>query len=637
MKRRGPEIEVDSFAGAGGASLGIARATGRSPAIAINHDEMALMVHSINHPDTRHVLEDVWKANLRKLVGRQRVGLLWCSPDCTDHSRAKGDKPIRDGDAIRSLAWVICKWAAQVRPRVIILENVREYEEWSPLVPQWICKECGWKGSEGQATLVRTRRKCPRCDSRNLKQTEKKMRDPNRKGLIFKRWVGRLRNLGYHAEWKNLDAADFGDPTHRKRLFLVARRDGEFIFWPEPTHGTEKRSKSKRSSIEVPAVHTRKPYRTAAECIDFSLPCPSIFGRKRPIVFNTQRRIAMGCKRYVLENPNPFIVQCNHSGEDFRGQSINEPLPTITKKHGYGLVTPFLSKFHGQKGDESRCRPCDEPINTIDTQNRFALVAPSMVNIERSYGSDEFRGQSVEDPLGTITAYPKGGKHALVSAFLSQFYGNSIGQGVDQPAPTILKQNHSALASVWIAKHYGGVVGHDPNRPLGTITKVDHHSVVSAYLARFHCGEKQWNGVDEPLGTITSKGNKFGLVYAFMVKYYGTAFAAPLDEPMHTQTQRHRFGLVTIEVTADIVEPAVAVFVNGYGWCVITDIGLRMLTPRELARCQGFPDDYQLRGPIYKQVEMIGNSVAPSVAEAVVAANYKPRIITKRRRAPAHA
>lgn len=580
--------------------------------------------------------------------------------NCTDHSRAKGDRPIRKH--IRSLAWVVCKWASQVKPRIIILENVREFAEWGPLVPQWTCSACDWKGTEGQSVLVRRRRRCPRCESLRLVETTNQIRDPARKGLIFKRWVGRLRNLGYRVEWKNLDAADYGAPTHRKRLFLIARRDGQFIFWPEPTHADLRKPTKKTKKLEAPAIHTLKPYRTAAECIDWNIPCPSIFDRKKPLKPNTERRIALGCKRYVLENPNPYLVMCNHGGEDFRGQAIDFPLNTVTGKHGFGVVTPYLSKYHGQKADESRCHSVDDPFQTLDTQNRFAVVAPSIVNIERS--ASEYRGQSADAPLNTITANPKGGKHALAAMFLSQYFGNSVGQGVNQPAPTCLEQNHTALTAVHIAKHYGGVVGHDVNRPIGTVTAVDHHSlaathlvkfrgdsdgrpldlpmptitsgsgaarpagaahalgIASAYLARFHNGQKAWDAVDVPLGTVTSQGNKFGLCYAFLVKYFGTAVARPLDEPLDTQTGKHRFALVTVEISQGNYEPAVAVFVNGIGWCCIADIGLRMLTPRELARAQGFPDTYELRGPIYRQVAMIGNSVSPVMSKALVEANY---------------
>ncbi|MFA5266220.1 MAG: DNA cytosine methyltransferase, partial [Opitutaceae bacterium] len=279
MDAKTREIIVDSFAGGGGASLGIAWATGRAPDIAINHDAAALAMHAKNHPDTLHVQEDVWKADLRQLVGGRPVGLLWASPDCRHFSRAKGDKPV--SPSIRSLAWVCVRWATQVRPRCIMLENVREFAEWGPLVPAFRCAECAWRGTEGQAKLARTRRRCPRCNSLRLKQTDQWLVNPDKKGLTFRRWLGRLRNLGYAVQYKTLDAADFGAPTHRRRLFLIARCDGRPIEWPEHTHGDPKKLG------DMPLFTKLKPWRTAAECIDWSIPCRSIFDRKTPLKENS--------------------------------------------------------------------------------------------------------------------------------------------------------------------------------------------------------------------------------------------------------------------------------------------------------------------------------------------------------------
>ena len=472
MSNRREEIIVDSFAGGGGASLGIAWAMGRSPDIAINHDAAALAMHAKNHPDTVHVQEDVWKADLRKLVGGRKVGLLWASPDCRHFSRAKGDAPV--SPSIRSLAWVCVRWALQVRPRVIMLENVREFADWGPLLPAFQCAECGWRGTEGQAKLARTRRRCPRCNSVRLKQTDKWLVNPDKKGLTFRRWLGRLRNLGYAIQWKNLDAADFGAPTHRRRLFLIARCDGQPIEWPEHTHGNPLKLDN------MPLFTKLQPWRTAAECIDWSIPCRSIFDRNTPLKENTLRRVAMGLKRYVLEAVQPFIVCCNH----------------------------------------------------------------------------------------------------------------------------------------------GGVVGHEMERPLGTITKVDHHALVMAYLARFSHGEKQWNGVSEPLCTVTSQGNKFGLVYAFLTKYYGTSIGQGLHDPLGTVTANQHFGLVLVRLESGEIEPAVVLDVPGIGLMAIADIGLRMLTPRELAKAQGFPDTYLLTGSIANQVARIGNSVCPIMPQRLIEANY---------------
>jgi len=490
------ELIIDSFAGGGGASLGIAWATGRAPDVAIDHDADALAMHAANHPATLHVAEDVWRADLQRLTGGRPVGLLWASPDCRHFSRAKGGRPVKNN--IRGLAWVVCKWARAIRPRVIVLENVSEFEQWGPIVPAWRCRACDWRGTEGQAVLARVRRRCPRCNSLRLGASEDLIADPERKGLTFRRWVARLRNLGYVVAWRTRNAADYGAPTHRRRLFVVARRDGEPIVWPEPTHAAADKLDA------MPPFGRPKPYRTAAEIIDWSLPCPSIFDRPRPLAEKTLRRIAIGLRRYVLENPSPYIVH---------GQPLDRPLGTVTGHHGYGL---YLAKYHAAKGGEDRCRPVDEPINTLDTQNRFAMVA----------------------------------------AMLTKFYGREVGHGLD--------------------------------RPIGTVTTIDHH----------------------------------GLVYAFLVKYFGTAIGQAVERPLGTQTGKHRFGVVQVEVEPGQHEPAVAVEVAGVGPCVIADIGLRMLTPRELARAQGFPDTYELTGTKSNQVARIGNSVPPALAQAMVAANY---------------
>jgi DNA (cytosine-5)-methyltransferase 1 len=312
------EIIVDTFAGGGGASDGISQALGREVDVAINHDEAAIRMHEANHPKTKHYIEDVWKAAPRMVTGGRPVGLLWASPDCKHFSRAKGGKPVSKN--IRSLAWVVCRWAAEAQPRIIILENVREFADWGPLVPRWACADCPWKGTEGQAKLAqpRHRRRCPECESSRLSEEAGTLiPDPKRKGLTFRRFTGRLRNLGYEVDHKVLNAADYGAPTHRRRLFLVARRDGKAIRWPEPTHGDPKKLKDDMLGL--------KPYRTAAECIDWSLPCPSIFDRKKPLADATLRRIAHGIKRYVLDNPKPFIVPMT-------GPRAEEPMQTVRRR-----------------------------------------------------------------------------------------------------------------------------------------------------------------------------------------------------------------------------------------------------------------------------------------------------------------
>lgn len=524
------DLIVDSFAGGGGASLGIAWALGRAPDIAINHDEAALAMHEANHPSTKHVREDVWKARLAELTRGRKVGLLWASPDCRHFSRSKGAQPVKK--EIRSLAWIVCRWAKEIKPRVIILENVREFGEWGPLVPRYACRQCDWKGTEGQAKLARVHIRCPRCNAPRLKQLDEQFPDPARKGLTFKRWIGQLRSQGYKVEWKVLNAADFGAPTHRRRLFVIARRDGLPITWPEPTHGDPKKLD------ETPLFSRLAPWRTAAECIDWDVPCPSIFDRKKPLKEATMRRIAMGIKRYVLESAEPFIVPMTHKGNR-RTPGMDEPLPTITtaKRGELGLVVPIL--------------------------------------VEAAHGANGRWGDGLKDlhaPMGTNTG-----------------------------------SNNFALASAFIVKHFGGQVGVPMDTPLPTTTmRATQNQVVAANLVHMNHGEKQWTSADEPLRTITSS-NHAALVYSFLIRYFGTSIGQHVTEPLYTITGKDRFGLVIVQVSG---EPY-----------VLVDIGMRMLTPRELARAQGFPDTYVLTGTKTSQVARIGNSVCPHVAKALAAAN----------------
>lgn len=522
------ELVIDNFAGGGGASTGIARAIGRSVDVAINHNRDALRMHELNHPETRHYCEDIRDVDPVEVCAGRPVGMVWFSPDCTHHSKAKGGKPRKK--EIRGLAWVVLQWAKRVRPRVIFLENVEEFQDWCPL-------------KKGQPVK-------------------------SRKGETFRLWLGHLRALGYDKiEWKLLNACDYGAPTTRRRLFLVARCDGQPIVWPKPTHG------------RGPGL---KPFHTAAECIDWSLPCPSIFLSKeearalrviRPLSENTMKRIAKGLKKYVLDNPEPFIISY-YGQESFRGQSLHEPLRTQTTENRFGLVAPTLVGIDNKGSGDSSTWPADGPLRTITTENRFAMVAPTLV--QTGYG--ERAGQApraldINAPLGTVVA--GGTKHALCAA--------------------------------WLAKHYGGVTGHGVERPIGTVTTVDHHSLVSAFLTKFY-GTSNGADANKPVPTITASGNHIGEVRAFLCKYYGAGAGQDINEPIHTITTLDRFGLVTV---------------HGVDYQIV-DIGLRMLQPRELARAQGMSDDYKLPGTKTMQVKAIGNSVSPPPAEALVRANYRP-------------
>jgi len=389
------EIIVDSFAGGGGASTGISLAIGRSVDIAINHDPEAIAMHMANHPDTVHYCESVWEVDPRKATKGQPVALFWLSPDCKHFSKAKGGKPVEKG--IRGLAWIAVRWAATVKPRVIMLENVEEFKTWGPLL------------KDG-------------------------MPDPDKKGRTFNAFINALKRQGYQVEHKELRACDYGAPTIRKRFFLVARCDGQPITWPKPTHGDPK-------SPEVKDGHL-KPWRTAAEIIDWSLPCPSIFERKRPLVENTMKRIARGIQKFVMENPNPFIIKVNHHGEQFRGQSTSDPLQTITSKNGWGIVAPTLIQYHSETANhEARGQCLDKPIMTLDTSPRYGLVTSFLTKF---YGTNT--GQSLTEPLQTVTA---GGNHfGEVRAFLMQYYGSSIGQEVTDPLFTVTTHDRFGLVTV---------------------------------------------------------------------------------------------------------------------------------------------------------------------------------------------
>jgi DNA (cytosine-5)-methyltransferase 1 len=521
---------IDNFAGGGGASTGIERALGRPVDYAINHNATALATHKANHPNTHHLCEDVFHISPRKLCAGRHVDLAWFSPDCKHFSKAKGGKPC--DKKVRGLAWVAVRWAKEARPDIIVLENVEEFVTWGPLLP----------------------------DGRP---------NPKKRGLTFKRFVGNLRGLGYHVEWRELVAADYGAPTTRKRFFLIARCDGRPIVWPEPTHAAPGHTDD--------LFNPRLPWRTAAECIDWSIPCPSIFlskeeGRKlgvnRPLVPATMKRIAQGIKKYVIDCADPFIVGY-HACESFRGQGVDEPLGTQTTENRFGLVVPYVAGIDNQSAGPGQVWPSDKPLTTVVTENRHALVLPHLVTCNHT--SQSHRGQSAEEPLRTITAARDA--HGVVAAHVSKFHGKGIGQGADKPASTIMgTHNHHSIATAFLSKFYGTNVGSD---------------------------------LRLPCPTVTSTGQHLAHVEAFLLKYYGTGCGQVVSDPLAAVTTRDRFGLVTI---------------HGEDYQIV-DIGLRMFQPRELFLAQGFPPDYKLIGTKTSQVQLCGNSVSPPVAEAIIRAN----------------
>ncbi|NGP58177.1 DNA cytosine methyltransferase [Paenibacillus thiaminolyticus] len=549
------EIIVDNFAGGGGASTGIELATGRSVDIAINHDPAAIAMHTANHPETEHYCESVWDVDPRKATRGRPVGLAWFSPDCKHFSKAKGGKPVEKN--IRGLAWVAVRWAATVRPRVIILENVEEFKTWGPL-------------------------------------TEDGQPDISQKGRTFRSFVNALRRHGYKVEWRELRACDYGAPTIRKRLFLVARCDGRPIVWPEPTHGDPASPEVKSGKL--------LPWRTAAEIIDWSIPCPSIFERKKPLAENTLRRIARGIERFVINSPSPFIVRVNHSGSSHHYcDSIQEPFKTVTSKNGWGLVTPYIARIGqtGFGGDRLQYE-AEKPLTTVTTKAEHLLVSPTLIEIGYGEGPGQSpRAPGLQKPLGTVVA--GGRKHAVVAAFMAKHYGGGYtgpGNGMDDPLSTVTTVDHNALVTAG-----GG----------GKSVLVTSHLI----KLRGTCQDGQ--SVTEPMPTITAGGLHVGEVRSFLLKYYGSADnGQQLDEPLHTVTTKDRFGLVTIA---------------GVDYQIV-DIGMRMLEPHELFAAQGFPPDYIINrdseGNKYSkaaQVARCGNAVPPPFAEALVRANL-PELCT---------
>ena len=579
---------MDNFAGGGGASTGIEMATGYSVDIAINHDPEAIKMHKANHPNTEHYCENVWEVDPVKACKGHPVGLAWFSPDCKHFSKAKGGKP-KDKN-IRGLAWVALRWAGLVRPKVIMLENVEEFKTWGPL----------------------NRRHHPI----RAKQ-----------GKTFERFVQQLRDLGYEVEFRKLIAADYGAPTMRKRFFMVARCDGKSIVWPEPTHGPA-------DSEEVKAG-LKKPYVGAYTQLDFSLPCPSIFDTSeeikekygiravRPLAQKTMDRIARGLKKFVLDNPEPFIIQCNHGGER-RPNDIREPMPTITGKHGYGIVEPYMVQI-GQTGfTKDRSKDVREPLTTIVSKNEHCLIEP-MLAPYMGTNTTNHPGGNCRDPIHTITT---GNQQCLISPTLIQYHSETAkdevrGQTIKDPIMTVDSSNRYGLVASFLHKYYDGGykgAGETVENPLPTVTAWDHNSVVTANLIQMnnHCDGKD---IRQPLPTITAGDGHFGEVRAFLIKYYGDATGQDIEKPLDTVTTKDRFGLVTIE---------------GVNYQIV-DIGLRMLEPRELYGCQGFPDDYIIdhdyTGKTYprsEQVRRCGNAVCPPIPAALVRANLPELCVAER-------
>lgn len=653
-----PDVEnglvVVGFAGGGGSCEGIKQALGFEPHIAMNHNPVAMAMHAVNHPRTLHYPEDIFSVDPLISTGGLPVLLGWFSPDCRHFSKAKGGTPVKK--EIRGLAWVVLRWALAVQPKYLMMENVEEFRTWGPLLAD---KHGHWYP------------------------------DPARTGETFRAFVGMLSNgvaadcpalaeaceflkididsddakrlvtgLGYNVDHKELRACDYGAPTIRKRLFLVGRCDGEPVAWPEPSHGAP-------DSAAVLAGQI-KPWRTAAECIDWSIPTRSIFGRKKDLADNTLRRIVKGMQRFVIDNPDPYIVQIGQTGfgGDGRQYSTEQPLTTVTSKAEHLLIEPHVvkcnhtsnrSKYDCFRGQSGRL-----PLQTVTQTHGFAVAAPVVV---RQFGAST--AQRADAPVGTVMP-GGGGKTQLASATLIQMgYGERVGQAprvldLEKPLGTVVAGGiKHALVAANLVKHYGGNytgAGLGVDEPLYTITQVDHHTLCTSHLVQLYGTCKHGRKTTEPAPTVTSQGQHTGHVQAFLQKYYGNEKdGIDVDGPMHTVPTHDRFGLVEARCE---VEPLTDELRYSAWWCarlmedfsdepddshlfpverpqyirvgdyVVVDICMRMLEPRELYNANGFPRSYIIdkdidgtKWPKSEQVARCGNAVPPPFAEALVRAN----------------
>ena len=658
------EIVVDLFAGGGGASEGLKQALGIDPALAYNHDELAIGMHAANHPLTQHHREDIWHADPRVDVAGRSIGWFHASPDCTHFSQAKGGQPR--SRKTRALSWVVVKWLGMLlradllngtitAPRIFSMENVWQILTWGPLVAKRckatgrVIKMDGSVAARGERVPIENQQLVP---------------DKRHSGRNWRRFVAELRGLGYVVEWRKLVASDYGAGTSRERLFALGRRDGEAIVWPQASHGP--------APGQTPRV-------TAADCLDFSIPCPSIFTRTRPLADATMRRIAKGVMRHVIKSADPFIVPVTHQGGD-RVHDVRDPMRTITagNRGELMLAAPELAPFIAEHANASnqRTMAADEPLRTVCAGvkgGHFSVVAPTLV--QTGYGEREGqapRALDLQQPLGTVVA--GGVKHAVAAPHLVKFRGDSIGTPATEPVPTITSGAGAArpagaahalgVAAASLVTLRNNMVGAEPTEPLTTIAaQGGHHALATAFIEQANGGFYQGAGNDarDPVSTITASGSQQRLVTAhlmtntsahcgaggadpvptitsagkqtivectlspeqeagalrvaaFLVKYYGSGIAVDLHDPVDTITTKDRLALVTVHI-------------QGVPH-VIVDIGLRMLKPHELYRAQGFPTGYIIDRtangtPLSTSaaVRMVGNSVSPPPLRALAEAN----------------
>ena len=579
------EIIVDNFAGGGGASTGIELATGRVVNIAINHDPAAILMHKTNHPYTEHLQASVWDVNPEDVCAGRPVGLAWFSPDCKHFSKAKGSALV--DKKIRGLAWIVLRWAATVRPRVIILENVEEFVTWGPV--------------------------------RKGKPVKSKA------GETFAKWKTQLQDLGYVIEHRELVAADYGAPTIRKRFVLVARCDGKPIVWPERTHAPA-------DSADVRSGKC-KPWRSAAEIIDWSLPMYSVFDTKeeikkrygvnavRPLAENTLRRIIRGVDKFTIRSGKPFIVPTGYGerkGQAPRTHDIDAPIPTVVSSGKFNVCDPVIAPVTFSNTDHSVGAPVSEPVNTIRTGGgggqAFAAAQLVQYHTEKT---DSVRASELRQPMHTIDG---SNRHGLVAANLVEYFSTGRPLDLTDPMHTVTSRDREALTAAHICKFYGGVVGAEASDPLPTVTRIDHNAACAAHIAKFK-GKDLGQSADQPLQTITAGGGEFAAVKTVICKYDPGKDVGYWPKVRSLLNRFCGYSMQDDEIILLLIDGAVF---------YIRDILLRMLAPRELYNAMGFPPDYIIdrdyRGNAYgrgKQVARCGNAVCPPMAEAVVRANYE--------------
>ncbi|POA88005.1 DNA cytosine methyltransferase [Pseudomonas protegens] len=665
------EIVVDFFCGGGGAGTGLEMGLGRAVNVAKNHSPAAISMHTVNHPGAVHYTTDVFDGDPDTECGGKAVGWFHMSPDCTHHSQAAGGQPRKR--EIRNLSWIGLKWAGKKKPRVISLENVKQILQWGPL----IAKRDKATGRVVTLDLVQHPTK-PKSKINRVADVGEHVPvsnqflvpDPKRRGTTWRRFVQLLEGLGYAVEWRVIKACDFGAPTSRERLFMIARCDGQPIVWPEPTYA------------QNPAKGQKK-WRTAAECIDWTIPSKSIFGRPSPLADATQRRIAKGMKKFVIDAADPFIVPiANWSGDSV--QSAHEPLRTVTswpRGGSFAMASPIIAPATHQgsdrindpsaplptvtcanRGELTLISPVmvgaggpvysgkpvsvDQPVGTLMTQNHRALASACIVQAGHGEGSGttKRRSHGVNDicgPVGTITA--SGGGQSIGTAVMIQANGGfntTHAKDILDPMTTVTNTgSQQQLVTANLLHLRGNCDARDAGYPLHTISAGGtHHGLVTAFMER-QFGASVGQGVDEPAPTITAGGGggKSSLVElqlppeveagalrvaAFLISYYGTENMSAADAPAPTITTKDRLGLVTVTI-------------KGTPY-VIVDICLRMLQPAELYKAQGFPADYIISHgadgkPFTKtqQVHMCGNSVSPPPMAALARANDPWRAVER--------